>query len=208
MILDFGQSFKRTVSDLLRVYLSFRDSIKSGQDHIEDGDASKEIFLFQASPLLSFEPWHYFQLLERFGEVCRYLLPEKLRLAFSQRLIGDEAPFPFASVSKATRARVQQLVLFHALFVQWPKHWSTVLTTIQQFTRELAAGNCHVELAQCEQLLHVLTRDQNDPPYEIASGLERLLELWTQIAQQNALTYSCEALFPPMRHRLMTWLDS
>jgi len=174
---------------------------------IEDGADSRGISLFQASPLLSFEPWLYFQLLERFGEVCRYLLPEQLRLAFCQHLVSDDTPFSLASAPKATRARAQQLVLFHALFAYWPKHWSAGLTTLQRVARELAGGCCQDELAQSDQLLHVLTTHQPDLD-TIASGLKHLFESWTRLAQQQALTQCREELLLPTRHRLITQGDN
>jgi len=174
---------------------------------IEDGADSRGISLFQASPLLSFEPWLYFQLLERFGEVCRYLLPEQLRLAFCQHLVSDDTPFSLASAPKATRARAQQLVLFHALFAYWPRHWSAVLTTLQRVARELVGDYCPDELAQCDQWLHVLTTHQADPD-TIASGLKHLFESWTRLAQQQALTQCREELLLPTRHRLITQGDN
>ncbi len=116
--------------------------------------------LFALSPLEEFQPWQYFDLLDRFGTVLPALRPEKLlvSLVHTPALIDTGLP----SLPEQIRSSAIHLCLFHALFVSWPQGVSLILNSsdLQSAVTMLSSGaqdDQHQPDAFYLTLMHILT---------------------------------------------------
>jgi hypothetical protein len=89
---------------------------------------------FHESPLVDLPPWQYFSLLDHFRLVVPYLRSERIVSALCRSMGFPEEPADYQQHDQKQLA--VQILLFHALFVSWPRHFFTILDAGGETSRQ------------------------------------------------------------------------